>query len=725
MLGQSSCSGLRSASESAPLLVENDIRINGKKSTSDEDHDIMRQRPNKRFLGQRFFLSAYNFGMYLGPNFLGTWLQDIGERPVYANAAEQAKTAEQLGLHYFNLGYYRNEITFYQSQKGKKATAHYEVHTGLQYKLGDYQMYATSYFIDSALNHLESTLLPGDPLIAENIEAEQLYITNFLKNNGYYNAQLDWIYFELDTTASTEEASLLCVVDPFIFGGNDERKTIDRIRVEPTFSYSRTTQITDSTRTVHGLDILQGPRKFRPNFLDQQIFLERGQFYSNKDLQQTYKHLTRMGVFANVELNLEESDTGLVANLRLVPMSKRAVTAGIEGLGNSGNVGIGGNFTWSNRNLFGGGELLNISLNGAVTEQRNSTNASWLVDAREVGTSAQLDIPQFLLPQSWIGPKARRWQPHTNISAQTSFQFRAEEFNRTLRSTAIEYRWKTNKGNHLLTPWRLSYVSLNFANDSTNENFLFVGFQNIVFPSTGYTFTRSWKHRKQRYYLGMSLESGGHLWKVAGIDSIQSVPISSYIHSNIDLRLFQSLPHHRELAARTFVGYAQAWGGTGGFVPFEKSFFMGGSNDLRGWTAYHFGPGATSEELLQSSGYFAAAPIKFIQSLEWRFTVQDALKGALFLDAGNMWLHPGTYTGDLSDQQKAAVDAGIFKWNQFYQQLGVNIGYGLRYDVEFFILRADLGLKIHHPGADGRPNWVINNPRNSDLNLSLGIGYPF
>ena len=713
------------ASESRPLLTENDITVNGKPTRSEDDFEIMRQRPNKTILGRRLFLSAHNTGAKLGDNLVGRWLQNIGETPVFYDSIQQVKSAQQLGLHYFNLGYYRAQITHYPEHKGRKTKAHYEVWTGPQFTLATYEMYSTSRYIDSALQHLPSTLELGAPIVAENIEAEQLAITNFLKNNGYHKAALDWSTFEVDTTGGPNKTLVRLVVDPYVFGGDDSRKHIASITVNPTFSYAGKVTPSDTAMTTHGLRVIQNERKYRPEFIDKQIFLERGQTYSQRAIQSSYKNLSSMGTFSNVEMNIIEKDSALEVRINMVPLAKRSIATGIEGTGNSGNLGVGGNFTWTNRNLFGGGEHLKLSTSAIISEQRNSTNSSWLIDAREINAGTTLDIPQLVLPKGWLPLKSREWQPHTRINAQASYQFRANEFNRTLFSTALEYQWKIGKANHQLAPWKLSFVQLDFTSSTSNDAFLFVGFQNIVFPSTSYNFTDTWTVGKLRHYLGLELESGGHLWNAAGLNTIAQNPVSAYTRTSVDYRWFRDLLHHRIFAGRTYIGLAQTWNSTSGFVPFEKSFFMGGSNDLRGWTAYHFGPGAVPEDLLQSAGFFTAAPIKFVQSLEWRFTIQDAMKGALFFDAGNMWLYHRDYTGSFTQTQLDAIALGTFKWNSFYRQLGLNAGYGLRYDVEFFILRADIALKIHHPGAVGRSNWTITNPTLSDLNLSFGIGYPF
>jgi len=721
----SGCSGLRHVPEVAPVLVKNEILINGKPTKSDDDYDIMRQRPNRGIGNVRVFLSMYQFGERIGNNRFGNWLKNIGEAPAVYDSIARIKTAQQLGLHYFNLGYYNSQITTFETVKRKKVVAHYQIHTGYRYTINRYALRSTSRFIDSALVHYEPILKEGEPMIAENIEAEQLGVMNFLKNKGYYRAKLGWIYFEVDTLQGPYRSTLTCVVDPYIYGGQINRAQLQKITVEPTYNYRNPQPTNDSTRTTHGMDVLQSGRKFRPEFIDEQIFMNRGEYYNNALLRNTYKNLTSLGVFRNVQLDVDDLDTAVIAHIKLEPLPKRAVQAAIEGLGNSGSIGIGGSFSWDNRNLFGGGELLRLSLGGSITEQRNSSNSTWLIDARELNTAASLKIPKLLLPNNWLPAKAKQWSPRTEITTKASYQFRANEFNRLNLTSSLDYRWRIGKALHLLTPVQFSLVQIDFSTSSQTTPFLFNGFQDLLFSASSYKFSESWSKGAMRYFFSGELETGGHLLHALGIDEFSATPVARYVKGSLDLRAYQPLVRKRELAYRTFIGISEAWGTAQGFVPFEKSFFMGGSNDMRGWTAYHFGPGSTSEQLLQTDGFFAAAPIKFLQSVEYRYTIQEALKGAVFLDAGNMWLHNKSYSGNFSDEQLSAIASGVFRWNQFYKQFGLNTGIGLRYDVEFFILRADLGLKTFHPGTVDRSNWTITDPRWRDLNLSLGIGYPF
>ena len=721
----SSCTGLQQASLEKPMLVKNEIRINGHKTNSDDDYDIMRQRPNKGFGNIRMFVSLYGVGNKAGDHFIGNWLKRIGEPPAYFDSNAFNSSSAQLKQHYFNQGFYQVADTAFVEQKKKKVVAHYRITTGPQYSIKDYQLRSTSRFIDSALAHYSKGLELGDGLNAERIEEEQLALTNFLKNQGYYRGQLGWVYFEIDTTAGPEASSITGVVDPFIFGSNDERQRVTKITVQPTYSFQNGNSVNDSVRTAHGLDVLQTERKFRPGFIDEQIYLERGAYYNQSLLRSTYKNLNSLGVFKTVEFNVQPNDSSLEAILHLEPLPKRSVSANLEGLGNSGSLGIGGSFNWDNRNLFKGGEVLRLSLGGALTEQRNSSNASWLIDARELNAGVALQLPKLLLPKVLTPQKVKFWQPKTQLGAQVAYQYRAQEFNRFNFSANLEYSWARKGVKHVFNPAQLSFVSINFANDTTATPFLFVGFQNIIFATSSYQYTKSWSNDQWRYFSNVDVKTGGQLAGLSGLTEWNGNPIAQFARASLDFRVYRSLVRKRQLVSRTFLGATQSWDSPSGFVPFEQSFFMGGANDMRGWTAYHFGPGATNEEVLRSSGFFSAAPIKLVQSLEYRFTIQRAMKGAVFIDAGNMWLYDKTYTGNFTNEQVAAIEAGKFGWNTFYKQIGINTGYGLRYDLEFFIIRADLGLKLHHPGAVNRSNWVITAPELRDLNLALGIGYPF
>lgn len=720
-----SCTGLQQASLEKPMLVKNDIRINGHSTNSDDDYDIMRQRPNKGFGNIRMFVSLYGVGNKAGDHPIGNWLKRIGEPPAYFDSNAFNISSAQLKQHYFNQGFYQVADTAFVEQITKKVVAHYRITTGPQYIIKDYQLRSTSRFIDSALAHYPKGLELGDGLNAERIEEEQLALTNFLKDQGYYRGQLGWVYFEIDTTAGPDASAITGVVDPFIFGSNDERQRVSKITVQPTYSFKNVNTVNDSVRTAHGLDVLQTERKFRPGFIDEQIYLERGTYYNQSLLRSTYKNLNSLGVFKTVEFNVQPNDSSLEATLHLEPLPRRSVSANLEGLGNSGSLGIGGSFNWDNRNLFKGGEVLRLSLGGALTEQRNSSNTSWLIDARELNAGVALELPKLLLPKVLTPKKVKFWQPKTQLGAQVAYQYRAQEFNRFNFSANLEYSWARKGVKHVFNPAQLSFVSINFANDTTTAPFLFVGFQNIIFATSSYQYTKSWNNDKWRYFSSVDVKTGGQLANLSGITEWNDNPIAQFAKASLDFRVYRSLVRKRQLVSRTFLGATQSWGSSSGFVPFEQSFFMGGANDMRGWTAYHFGPGATNEDVLRGSGFFSAAPIKLVQSFEYRFTIQRAMKGAVFIDAGNMWLYDKTYTGNFTNEQAAAIEAGKFGWSTFYKQLGINTGYGLRYDLEFFIIRADLGLKLHHPGAVNRSNWVITAPELRDLNLALGIGYPF
>ena len=718
-----SCSGLLFIPKDRPVLIENIVQVNGENTRSDEDYDIMRQRANRSIGNVRLFLSMYQWGDRIGENWVGRGLKNIGEAPTFYDSIERIKTADQLRLHYFNQGYYNAQVSSTPIVKRRRAKVVYQVVTGKGYRAKEYAIFSTSRYMDRILQEYPTTFFTRDLINAEALENERIAINNFLKDQGYYEAKLGWTYFEIDTAAGPSQSTVTCVVDPFIYGAPLEQKVISKIRVQPTYSYKGATAGLDSTRTLHGMDVRQTSKKFRPGFIDHQIFLERGQLYSLSDLRGSYKNLSELNLFQNVELNIVPNDSALTADVKLVPLPKRAVTASLEGLGNNGSLGIGGNLSWDNRNMFRGGELLRITIGGSLTDQRNSNNSSWLFDARELNTSVSLRLPKLLLPRKWAPKNSRKWAPKTTFNSRISYQFRANEFNRFNYTSGVEYSWRIGKAVHRLSPYSISLVQIDLNAPTTP--FLFVGFQDLVFSASKYSFSDSWQFGRDRFFLALEAESGGHLLRRIGVNDLAGVPLAPYVKSTVDFRYYHRMVRNRQLAFRTMAGLSSARNTPGGFVPFEKSFFMGGANDLRGWTAYHFGPGATSTTVLQTQGYFSAAPIKLLASAEYRYTIQEAIKGAVFLDAGNIWLHNRTYSGTLTTAQQEAIASGIFRPGTFLSQLGVNTGFGLRYDLEFLILRADLGIKIHHPGAVDRSNWVITDPVLRDLNLNLGIGYPF
>ena len=213
-----SCTGLRRISTEEPILVENNIKVNGNTSRSDDDYDIMRQRPNRGFGNIRLFLTLYQWGERAGENAVGNWLRNIGEAPTYYDSIARLNTASQLQLHYFNLGYYKTLVESSHKIKGKRVRAYYQIETGPAYLSNAYSITSTSRVMDSTLQYFTSTYTAGNPIEAEQLENERIAINNFLKDQGFYTAKLGWTYFEIDTTSGPQNSTVSCVVDPYVYG---------------------------------------------------------------------------------------------------------------------------------------------------------------------------------------------------------------------------------------------------------------------------------------------------------------------------------------------------------------------------------------------------------------------------------------------------------------------------------------------------------------------------
>lgn len=718
------CAGTKSLAEGEHLVGRVKVEINGKPSNSEEDYELLRQKPNKRFLGMRPYVSFYNWGEKNKTRALGKWAKSVGEAPTISDSTSHEKTAKALGRHYFNLGYFGNEVSWESKVKGKTERITYSVYTGPRYTIDQITVECTHKMLNELMEEYQSALEVGQPLITEGLEQEQVAMVAYLKNKGLYNAKSSWVTFELDTLGRNYSVGVQCVIAPHSAEDALHIKHIDGVVVLPNFNYADTSFAIEPHLAEGEAVCFQEPALYRPGWILEQVGFEIGDMYTQESAKETYEHLSYLSTFKSVGLEFIEQDSAVFAVIKLVPQPKRSVIAELEGKGSTGNFGIGGSLHWDNRNVFGGGELFQLILSGQVSEQRNSTNESWLVDARELMLGTQLSIPGIAFPgaKNWINPTTNR--PNTIFSASLTQQIRQGEFNRFGAKAMVGYQWRTKNNRWSLTPAELNYVGIDFSNDSTASKFLYTGFQNMVFVASRLQWSMQIRTGKTLYGLSITGESGGNLAQSLGIETPNDLPLAQYVQGQWDAKFHRELGRRRTIAGRTFLGITHHYGALE-LAPFEKSFYMGGSGDLRGWTAYHFGPGAVPETLLGRSGYFTAAPIKWVNNLEFRFPMSQNVYGALFLDVGNMWLWNREYNGNYTSDQLLAIEAGKFHWDTFYKQLGANTGFGFRYDLDYFILRVDTGVRLYHPGAVNRNKWVIQNLTWNDLSLNMGIGYPF
>ena len=545
---------------------------------------------------------------------------------------------------------------------------------------------------------------------------------------------------------------------------------IDRINVFP--NYDPTVARTDSTFVsrldtmyYQGLNIIyEGRPNVRPSILRQAIPLYPNYLYNSAQVNRTYSDLMAMGYFKSSRLTFVESPRAvdvtdyvsyigesadstrtlytkegyLDCNILCTPTLKQGFKAELEGSTTSSFYGLKATVGYQNRNIFRGAEALDISF--AVGYEFMKAPDAKRKRATEFGVTAGLTFPRFWLP--WRKSRYRSVnQPKTKVELAINFQDRPF-YNRTLSSAGLTYMWTNSRYSsfslrpidiNVIDVSRLdeSFISIDDGNDDgstamVQNRYLQESFktQFVGGLSFGYTYNN------QRKNLGgnatnirFNLETAGNL--IDGVEhlfwgdpkkgdprKIFGIPYSQYFRTDLSVSRKIMLGEVTALVGRLYGGVAMAYGNSSA-VPFDRQFYCGGSNGMRGWTPRTLGQGTVADP--HDAFPIQTGDVKLEANLELRFPIWGIVHGATFFDLGNIW-----YIRE-SDNYS---DNAVFYFDRFYKQLGFNTGLGLRFDIKFFVLRLDWGIQLHNPNNPVGERW-IHNFRWKNTALNFGVGYPF
>jgi len=478
----------------------------------------------------------------------------------------------------------------------------------------------------------------------------------------------------------------------------------------------------------------------RPNIIQQSNFIIPGSLYKLSDVEQTKSHLSSLNVFSIVNMSqfteLPSTDTSkyhyLDCLIRLTPSSIQSFDWGVVGTNSSGNFGGAITYTYQHRSLFGNAENLNLKLRWAL-EALPQKNSQKINRDLEYGAEATLNIPKFLIPFNSMGFK-KKYDPKTYLTLAYNYQDRPE-YIQTGANISFGYNWKGSVyKTHTITPININYVRITTFSpfDTVIRNtYLENIYSSHFITAIGYTYTydnQDFKRRSDYRYFRANIESAGNLLSVfskftkapkdtvEGFYNLFNLRYSQYIRAEADFHYFHVLNEYIGTAYRLFAGIGVPYGNAK-VLPFEKQFFAGGANSIRGWQVRTLGPGGYLDTI--SNYPNSTGDLKLEGNIEYRFKLFWVFEGALFADAGNIWLLPS--------KNSAKPENAIFKFNQFYKQIAVGSGLGLRLNFNYFLIRVDLGLKVRNPAHPEGKRWIFNykSVTHEDLALSFSIGYPF
>lgn len=752
--------------DKAELVIKSDeLSRQRKRLLAGKLTDEVGIKANKKFLGSRPAVWFYNI---VGePKEYATVKRYIktalGTPPALYSEAQPVKMSRLIEQELHNAGHFRSKVTYDTSTNQKKrssavkytvtVTSPYHV-SGITYDLAAYNVYA------GIIPHLaeNSILQKGQQYNFEKMKNEIARVVNVFKNAGFYFFHERFLVFEADSTVGNHSVDLTM---KFSEEPSAKAKTI--YSLNPSNVYFSDQLIADSssisTDTIVAADmtiyhdVLRSPNVVRPSILSMVSTLDRGSLFSLSNDNTSRQRFQDLGYFQMLRIiyTSPSSDSALLTpNIFLVPKRKKSLNSTLEFVSKSnGTIGPVGTITFTNRNLFEGAEKFDLSLSGAY-ETQISSGSNGSLNAFEAKLESSLAFKRLVTPFR-IKESEGDYLPGTTISGGINLQNRLDYYNISSFHGGISYSWRTSKSTlHEFAPLEANYVKTSNISEEFAETLLLnptlaLSLQDQFILDTKYTFSINTQQevslfgdadtpdsKRNPIAFRTSIEQSGNvlemLMKTTAKDEerpreILGSPYSQYLKGDMDFRHFWEIHPRHKIVSNISTGLGYSYGNAE-TMPYIKQYSLGGASTLRSFPARSVGPGtysrskdpAYSDDSITFTDQYA--DIKLQLNIEYRINFHKIFKGALFIDAGNIW----------TLREDTARVGSQFKADQFYKQLAIGAGIGLRLDFRVFVLRFDTGVTLRRPDE----GWVtksfnFSDPawRRENIIMNIGIGYPF
>lgn len=610
----------------------------------------------------------------------------------------------------------------------------YQLHPGKQLFVGSFDVNVEDPKMDSLLrkNNIlpHSTLFVNKPFNATRLNSERKRITDYLLEKGYSRFNKEFITVEADTLEGEDKVWLIMQIEKY--RANSKMQPIDH----PQYRIGNITYKTlNAKRLALGQDSIPAQRQiFRNSVLAENTMFEEGMLFKYSELQNTYNRFGRLGALRSTQVVLSERpDTTIIdAEIRLQPNLANSISFMPEGTNTAGNLGAAASLTYSNRNVFRGSETFSMQLRGAYEEISGLEGYSDS-EYKEIGAEAKLEFPRLLAP--FIKSEFRRRQlASSELSLSYNTQNRPEFHRRVLRST-WRYRWQSASKSHsyVFDLLDLNFISMPWISETFKETYLESGSKRNAILKYNYEdlfimkigLSMSYKGRNQAFRVGVetagnTLDAIGKLTNARTNEDGQRMMFGNayaqYAKFDFDYTKLMPVREKVELALHTDLGVAFPYGNSN-ILPFEKRYFSGGANSVRGWSVRELGPGRFRSTDGAIDFINQTGDLKIDLNAELRGPLFWKFNYALFVDAGNLWT-----LRSYEDQP-----GGKFRIAHFIEEMAVGYGAGLRMNFDYFILRFDCGMKAINPAYEtNEEHWAIIHPKLSrDFTFHFAVGLPF
>ncbi|WP_304035526.1 translocation and assembly module lipoprotein TamL [Mesonia mobilis] len=719
------------------------------KEVKTETEGVLYPQPNSRFLGMYPGLYFHYKAQRENPGIINKFFnKKIGEEPVYFSDVELSETEELIYNRLENRGFFYSliESNSIIDSSSHTAKVNYEVTLKKPYVLETYQLEKDSLPSTDSLElvkKLEKAAVDENSVIKKGMrfdladfKSERERIDEFLKQEGYYNFNGNFLIFEADTnTYDNKKFDLFLRLKDNVPDKSKVPYIIDDVDVYPNESIETRDQEKD-TVSLDSLDFIQAKEFFKPKRLSPYILLKPGQRYNPILSKYTSRRLSSIGTYKFVNIHYKENDTVVDENgfrhldaiIELSPLQKRSLRAELQGVTKSNNfAGPGLGLTYTNRNWFKGGEQLNIRGSVAYEKQFSSGEQSGL-SSLQLGLETSVRFPRLLFPIVDVNKRFKYSIPQTEVKLGIDYLNRSQLYSLNSYQTSFGYIWKANRYvTHQLNPININYVRLGNVteefNDILNQNqFLRRSFEQQFIAGLTYGFTYNElvdNYRTGALYFNFNFDIAGNTLSLFdqsatdedgnAVNEFLGLQYAQYAKGDIDIRYHYKLNDDGQvLIARLFGGLGYSYGNSES-LPFVKQYFAGGPYSVRAFRIRGLGPGSyqPTDESSYNAYFDRAGDIRLEANLEYRFPLFNYVNGAIFTDAGNVWLL----------RENDALPGGKFS-SSFTNELGIGSGVGVRVDIQGFVIRFDLASPLKRPAKSFE--FEYDSPV-----LNFAIGYPF
>ena len=728
LLAVSSCSSVKYVDDGSLLLNKVEVKVVGNYDDINVGQlkSYVRQKGNSRwFSSVKIPLATYSLSGRDTSRWVNRMLRSIGEAPVLFDSIGAQRSCEDLRLALRNMGYMDAQVEMTPRMRGpKKMDAVYLLYPGEPYYVRHF-----NYDIrDSIVAQIISDNTKGKTFIQDgmrfnvnSLNDERKRITDLLTDRGYHKFHKDYITFRADSSIGNKTFDLSLILHQYV-AGRDSLSLHPRYIVN-SISYSSGNP---SDSLIH----------LRRSVLAANTAIKDGDYFSSSALRKTYNQFGRLQAvkYTNISFAENENSRLLDCNIQLITNKPHSISFEPEGTNTAGDLGAAFAITYQNRNLFKGSEVFNLQLRGAYEAIRGLEGYK-NQDFIEYSVESSLSFPRIIAPKFLTNIIGNRYDARSEVSVMYDLQNRPE-YHRRVLSMAWKYKW-SNEGHHdryqidlldinyLFMPWISDTFRKDYLEDDTNRNaILRYNYENLLIMKWGV----GYNYNNGRYAIKANVETSGNLLNLCsgllnfekneqGQYQVFGIAYAQYAKADFDFTNNISFDYNNQLIFHVGFGIAYPYGNST-ILPFEKRYFSGGANSVRGWSVRELGPGKFKGTDGNIDFINQTGDMKLDLNVEYRAHLFWKMNGALFVDAGNIWT-----IRNYEDQP-----GGQFKFSEFWKQIAVGYGIGFRMNFDYFILRFDLGMKAVNPSyeIDGGEQFPLVKPKFSrDFTFHFAVGLPF